>query len=223
MDYISEINGIQTLKKHKKSNFFGDFSFEQMTSSSIMFGTGLASMRGVSSGFGVEFLSMFLTAISLQRLLGLNHIVHEFGTVGYNIEKNVAQSALNSELRIVRNLVNNLHIQNYITVLSGDYHETSEFHSLYCLVQETLSVFRNNPFWDEVSHYTEIQIAGMKYLYNNYNVRIKCGWTNSGNKAMDSISVADVDTLINGRRMNEFFSIPCIVSFFRRIIFLLST
>ena len=57
----------------------------------------------------------------------------------------------------------------------------------------------------EVSRYTEIQIAGMKYLYNNYNVRIKCGWTNSGNKAMDSISVADVDTLINGRRMNEFF------------------
>lgn len=179
---------------------------DEIKSSTLYFGTGLASVNEASSGFGVEFLNTVLTALWLQRQLGFKKVIHEISTVGYNIDEEKRQRLIAQEEFIVQNLIRNLHLEDkYQLNFSHDYHNSREFRAIKEYVDAILSVFSEVPNFCEIGTYTALQLTGMKYLYDREGTRIKLGWITDKKAPMDLVERDDAIELISRGHLNEYY------------------
>ena len=205
MTNIEKIESLSTFKKNLQSQYFysDDYNFKNST---LYFGTGLASVNSPSSGFGVEILTTILTAIWLKNKLGFDKIIHEISTVGYNIDESTRANLIEEESSFINNMIKALNLEkSYILNFSHDYHYNEKFKEIKKVVENKLSKFDNLENFKEIGLYTTLQITGMKYLYEEYNTRIKLGWITDKNIPLEKVSENSVIDLINLGHLNEYY------------------
>ena len=172
----------------------------------LYFGTGLASCHESSIGFGIEILCTILTALWLKEKYGLTQVIHEISTIGYNISEENKKKLIVSEKKIIENMIKNLSLENdYKLNFSHEYHESEEFNDIKKFVTEKLKEFWANEKFSEIGNYTILQISGMKYLYENYNTRIKLGWITDKKAPLSDVTSNDINKLINESHLNEYY------------------
>lgn len=207
MDIKEKLETFPTFKTTSKSMFWDKaLTKDEIKDSTLYFGTGLASVNEASSGFGVEFLNTVLTALWLQKQLGFKKVIHEISTVGYNIDEETRRRLIAQETFIVQNLIRNLHLEDiYQLNFSHNYHNSYEFNAIKEYVDRKLSEFKGNKNFNAIGTYTALQLAGMKYLYDKENTRIKLGWITDKKAPMKTIEKEDADELINKGHLNEYY------------------
>lgn len=206
-DLRKKLKEFSTFKTTEKSMFLDEtLTKDEIKKDTLYFGTGLASVNEASSGFGVEFLNTVLTALWLQKQIGFKKVIHEISTVGYNIDDETRNRLIAQEEFIVQNLIRNLHLEDkYQLNFSHNYHNSSEFNEIKKYVDTILSEFSDNPHFTEIGRYTALQLAGMKYLYDKENTRIKLGWITDKKAPLESVNKEDVMNLINSGHLNEYY------------------
>jgi hypothetical protein len=172
----------------------------------VFFGTGLASSKEESCGFGFELLNTILTALIVMKEVGADSILHEIGTVGYNVSEEQQKRLVEEQLNIIINMTQNLGIEDvYDVELSHSYHELEDFRCAFQLVKEKLNSFMVLPNFQRYGNYTMIQIAQMKFLYKNENAAIKVGWIVGNKPMLAQIGSTEVEQLINKGNLNEYY------------------
>jgi hypothetical protein len=172
----------------------------------IFFGTGLASSKEESCGFGFELLNPVLTALALAKKIEADGILHEIGTVGYKISSGQRKKLIEEQLNLVINMAQNLNIEGYYKVkLSHSYHQNQLFKNIFQEVEHKMSLFENLPNFQKYGSYTVIQISQMKYLYCTENASIKVGWLVGDKPVIDNVSKDIAEGLINRGKLNEFY------------------
>ena len=172
----------------------------------IYFGTGLASSKEESLGFGFEFLNTMLTSLVLMKDLGANGVLHEIGTVGYNISEHRRRCLVDEQLRLIENMTRNLGIKGIYNVeTSHSYHGRDLFKRILQDVKMKMHLFNDLPNFQRYGHYTVIQLAQMKFLYDTEKATVKVGWTVGNNPVLEKCDYNRVTELINRGRLNEYY------------------
>ena len=172
----------------------------------VYFGTGLASAREESQGFGFEMLSPALTALVTMKELRADGVLHEIGTVGYNISEEQHGRLIEEQINLIINMVENLGLESvYEVEFSHSYHDREEFKAIKSEVEDKMRVFRELPNYKRYGGYTLIQIAQMKYLHETENTSIKVGWIIGSKPSLGTIGEYEVEELINQGSLNEYF------------------
>jgi len=176
------------------------------TKTKIYFGTGLASLKETSLGFGFEFLNMVLTALVLMRKSGAGGIFHDIATVGYEIPKNQRDRLVKEQDKIIKIIIQNLKLENiYRFKFSHEYHYSEDFKKILKDVAAKVNVFSVLPNFQKYGYYTTLQIAQMKYLYETENARVKLGWTIGACPEHESVNQDVAIRIINQGKLNECF------------------
>ncbi|MCL2062453.1 MAG: hypothetical protein FWH03_07530 [Firmicutes bacterium] len=174
--------------------------------SKVYFGTGLASSKEESLGFGFEFLNMVLSALVLKQQLNADGILHDIATVGYNISCISRYNLIKEQLRILRIMTHNLNAQDFYTVkLSHCYHDCTVFKSILQNVRYQMRVFSDLTNFTKFGFYTTLQIAQMKYLYQTQNAVVKLGWTIGNKQVSDTLSKTAAAQLIQEGKLSEHY------------------
>lgn len=205
MTNIEKIESLETLKKNIQLQYFSDNNYD-FTNKTMYFGTGLASVGAPSLGFGVEILGTILASLWLKRNLGLDKVIHEISTIGYNIDEETRLKLIDKEKRIIDNLIKNLQIEDsYVLLFSHDYHKDKEFNEIFPSVEESLSIFKNTGAFETIGGYTALQITGMKYLYNKYDTRLKLGWITDKKEPLGEVTKEQAEKMIEIGHLNEYY------------------
>jgi len=179
---------------------------EGMGMKMICFGTGLASSKEESRGFGLELLGMVLKSLILTKEHGADGVLHEIGTVGYNVSEKQHSRLIEQQQNLILNMIQNLGIENvYNVVLSHSYHASDLFKSIFQEVELKMFPFANLQNFQLYGEYTIIQIAQMRYLYCTKNTMIKLGWIVGNGPALDVIDTEKAEMLINQGKLNEYY------------------
>ncbi|MCL2719557.1 MAG: hypothetical protein FWE14_12340 [Lachnospiraceae bacterium] len=172
----------------------------------VYFGTGLASAKEVSRGFGFELINMILTALILTEKFGACGILHEIGTVGYEISGKQCEILVKEQLKCIKVLTRNLCIDDiYEVKLSHTYQGSYYFK---CILQEVMckmKTFNDIPNFQRYGKYIKLQIAQMKYLYEIEKAVIKVGWIIGNNPLLKSVDETMVRIFINQGKLNEYY------------------
>lgn len=172
----------------------------------VYFGTGLASSKEVSCGFGFEFLNMILTAIILNDGLCADGVLHEIGTVGYDISEEQRRKLMKEQHNLITNMTKNLGIENrYNIKFSHSYQRSDFFKHVLQDVKTKLHPFNDLPNFQRYGKYLILQIAQMKYLYDVENARIKVGWIIGNMPVLEKIDSDQVAALMNQGHLNEYY------------------
>ena len=176
-----------------------------MKGKKVYFGTGLASSREESRGFGFELLIPVLASLILVRELGADGVLHEIGTVGFNISEKHRVKIINEQLNLIANMTRSLNIEDAYTVeLSHSYHDCDLFKRILRDVEARMSLFSHLPNFQKYGNYTIIQIAQMKYLYITEKAVIKVGWIVGNKQALDEVDADKAAALINQGHLDEY-------------------
>ena len=172
----------------------------------VYFGTGLASAKEESRGFGFEFLNPALTSLVIMKELGADGVFHEIGTVGYHISEDRRNQLFQDQLSLIKNMICNLGLENVYSVTPSHSYQGSDYFK--CILQEVrgkMRLFRDLPNFKKYGGYTLLQIAQMKYLYDLENAVIKVGWVFGNNAVFDEVDTDQVVTLINKGHLSEYY------------------
>lgn len=154
----------------------------------------------------MEFLNTALTSLWLQKKFGFKKVIHEISTIGYNIDEATRQNLINSEQEIISNMVKNLSLENkYQLNFSHDYHNSEYFNEIKSSVEKKLEQFKDLENFSEIGTYTILQLAGMKYLYEKENTRIKLGWITDVKEPLIEVNEAVATELILKGHLNEYY------------------
>jgi len=172
----------------------------------VYFGTGLASAKEVSCGFGFELLNMVLTALIFKEEFGADSILHEIGTVGYDISEKQRVKLIEEQLKLIMNMTRNLGIENIYNIKLSHSYQNHDFFK--CVLQDAETKMR--PFHDlanfqRCGKYIVLQIAQMKYLYDIEKAKIKVGWIIGNKPVLEKVDSDKVGTLINQGHLNEYY------------------
>ncbi|MCL2050619.1 MAG: hypothetical protein FWG91_02645 [Lachnospiraceae bacterium] len=172
----------------------------------IYFGTGLASSKEASCGFGFELLNMILTALILADNFNADGILHEIGTVGYEISQKYREALVKEQLKCIKNLAKNLCIDDKYTVkLSHTYQESYYFKHIFEEVKNKMSLFSNISNFQRYGNYINLQIAQMKYLYEVEKAVVKVGWIIGSKPVLKSVDENIVKMFLNQGKLNEYY------------------
>lgn len=203
---IESMNQNAIFSKHSKSNHFQSSSFDFNPENTMYFGTGLASVSEKSLGFGIEFLSYVFCSFWIKNNFKLNKIIHEISTVGYNITEKERDYLLSEENSIVSKIISNLEISNcYELNFSHEYHKTNNFNAYLTEAKEGLNMFKKVDNYDRLINYLVLQLAGMKYLYEENNTILKLGWMTDSYKHEEKVTEQTIINLFTKGHSNEFF------------------
>ncbi|MCL2577944.1 MAG: hypothetical protein FWE27_07840 [Defluviitaleaceae bacterium] len=172
----------------------------------VYFGTGLASAKEVSCGFGFELLNMILTALILKERSDADGVLHEIGTVGYDISEKQRCKLIEEQLKLMTNMTRNLGIENIYNVVLSHSYQCCDFYK--CILQDVETKMR--PFHDlsnfqRYGKYIVFQIAQMKYLYEIEKTKIKLGWIIGNKPVLEKVDSSYVGILINKGHLNEYY------------------
>jgi len=172
----------------------------------VFFGTGLASSREESCGFGFELLNPVLAALALMKELGADGVLHEIGTVGYDISEKQQSRLIEEQLNLIINMTRNLGIEDVYSVnLSHSYHNYDSFKCILQDVEMKMRLFSDLPNFQRYGNYTIIQIAQMKFLYDTEKAMIKVGWIIGNKPVLEEVDTDKVEMLINQGHLNEYY------------------
>ncbi|MCL2089543.1 MAG: hypothetical protein FWH14_08675 [Oscillospiraceae bacterium] len=172
----------------------------------IYFGTGLASSKEESLGFGFELLSTVLTSLALMREFEAESVLHEIGTVGYNIPESLRGRLIAEQLELVMCMIKNLGLEDVYNIeTSHSYHGTEYFMDILQYVKTKLDPFYNLQNFQSYGNYTIIQIAQMKYLYETEDAGVKLGWIVGNNPILDNVDQSAAVSLIKQGRLSEYY------------------
>jgi len=172
----------------------------------VYFGTGLASAREESCGFGFELLNTILTTLVVMKELGADGVLHEIGTVGYNIPKDRRDRLVSEQLDIMENMVKNLSLENIYSVeTSHSYHGCDYFKCILQDVKIKLHMFNDLSNFQKYGEYTMIQIAQMKFLYESEEAKVKIGWVVGNKPFLEFVDVSQAVMIINQGHLNEYY------------------
>jgi len=172
----------------------------------VYFGSGLSSSREESLGFGFELLNLILTALVIMKELGADGVLHEIGTVGYDISEKQRSRLIDDQLCLIRNMASSLNIEDIYSVkLSHSYHNCDVFKHILQDVETKMRVFNDLPNFQKYGNYTIIQTAQMKYLYDTEKAMIKVGWIIGNKPVIEVVDTGHVVTLINQGHLNEYY------------------
>jgi hypothetical protein len=172
----------------------------------VYFGTGLASSREESRGFGFELLIPVLTSLILMKRFGADGVLHEIGTVGFNISEKQRGIIINDQLSLIAGMTRSLNIEDVYRVgLSHSYHDSDLFKSILQDVKMKMNLFSHLPNFNIYGNYTMIQIAQMKYLYTAENTVIKVGWIVGNKPLLDEVDAGKAEKLINQGHLDEYY------------------
>jgi len=172
----------------------------------VFFGTGLASSREESCGFGYELLNLVLMALVSVKEIGADSILHEIGTIGYNVSEETHSRLIEEQFNLIINMIENLGIDDIYSVeLSQSYHDRKTFKSIKEEVEMKLHLFENLPNFQKYGEYTVIQIAQMKFLYETENAMTKIGWIIGNKPIIEEANAANTKKLIDKGSLNEYY------------------
>gem|GEM_PF-1713853 len=172
----------------------------------VYFGTGLASPKGESRGFGFELLNTVLTALILMKEFGADGVLHEIGTIGYNIAEDKRSILVEEQLNLIARMTGNLGIENIYRVSpSHAYHSSDSFKAAWQEADGKLSLFSGLPNFQKYGEYTVIQTAQMRYLHYQENATVKVGWIIGRNPALERVDADMAARLINQGHLNEYY------------------
>ena len=172
----------------------------------LYFGTGLASTKEPSQGFGFEFLTTILSAIWLQQKFGFRAIIHEISTVGFSIKEEEKAPLLQQERTVVDRIISALGVsQHYEVIYSERYHEDRRFHDIENIVASKLSTLDGIPRFQDFKRYSILQITGMRYLYETRMTRVKVGWITDAKVPPAAVSKEFLEPFIQKCVINEFY------------------
>ena len=179
---------------------------ENLKGGKVFFGTGLASQKEESCGFGFELLNTALTALALMKELGADGVLHEIGTVGYQISEDRRRQLIEEQLEIISNMIRNLGLENIYNVeTSHSYHDCDYFKHVLQHVQMKMHPFSDLCNFQSYGNYTVIQIAQMKFLYETEDTKMKVGWVIGDHPVLQKIGADQAAMLINRGRLNEYY------------------
>jgi len=172
----------------------------------IYFGTGLASSKEESQGFGLELLNMVLKSLVLTKEYAADGVLHEIGTVGYKVSEKQHSRLMEEQQNLIINMVQNLNIEGFYSVeLSHSYHDFDLYKSIHREVEMKMHRFVNLPNFQKYGEYTIIQIAQMKFLYCTENAMVKLGWLIGDKPSLNTVDIGKAEMLINQGNLNEFY------------------
>ena len=205
MNNIEKIQSLEILKKNIQLQYFNSENYD-FSNKTMYFGTGLASVDTASLGFGVEILGTMMASLWLKKEFGLSKVIHEISTIGYNIDEETREALISKEKAIIENVIKNLQIENsYNLFFSHDYHKEKDFNDIYSSVNEKLTQFNDIENFSNIGKYTGLQIAGMKYLYNKYDTRLKLGWITDKKAPLKEVTLDNAKELIEIGHLNEYY------------------
>lgn len=172
----------------------------------VYYGTGLASSKEESCGFGFDLLNPLLNSLNVRLELGADQVLHEIGTVGYNISEERRNSLIAEQSKMIQRVAKNLGIDNIYSVkFSHSYHDSVLFKEIFKNVEAKMRIFSNLPNFRNYGKYTMIQVAQMKYLYLTEKVRIKLGWVIGCKKPLTRVNFEQATILVNRGNLNEYY------------------
>ena len=172
----------------------------------VYFGTGLATAREESLGFGFELLNLVLTALVLMDELGADGILHEIGTVGYDISEKHRNWLIENQLSFIEKMTRNLDVADIYSVkLSHSYHDSDYFKRILQHVKMKMRAFSDLANFRKYGYYTLFQISQMKYLYDIEKAAVKVGWIIGNKPVLDRLDANVVEALILKGHLNEYY------------------
>lgn len=89
---------------------------------------------------------------------------------------------------------------------SKDYGTVLQYKEFLSFTRNRLQeLFYNFPNSENIINYTTHQLAGMKLLYEDYNVRVKLGWITNKDRHCENLSKDYFFPFFKKQKLNEFF------------------
>lgn len=193
--------------KTRKSTYISPkFSAKLAENGIVYFGTGLASVKEESRGFGWELLTTILTALRLSKRLGSKGVLHEIGTVGYTISLEHRDRLIRRQMEIMQRLLVNLKLDDfYKLILSHSYHDSISYNNIFKDVQNSMNKYIHLENFENIGAYTTIQLAQMKYLNFTECAYVKLGWVIDSHPPLEMVGQIEAEELINNGKLNEYY------------------
>ncbi len=165
IDFLSE--------EHVSASIYDDPS-----SKTLFFGTGLATRSAASQGLPIDFISYMLTAEELRRHFGLKQIVHVIADVhalaNDFMDQDYVDQLAAREKQQIEHAVTQMGLDDtYVVQLASEYKENPEFQKIR---EDAMSRITDLPIPDDAIEYVTEQMADMRYFSEVHGATMKLSW-----------------------------------------------